>query len=201
MPNLLPFLSFVFVTTFTPGPNNILSMSNANKFGYKKTLKFMSGVFVGFVIIMLICSYFNLLLFNLIPRIKFFMGIVGALYMLYLAVKIITSEINLDENRGSEKLNSFFTGLTMQFFNFKVIIYGITVISNFIIPYYKSSTALFLFSVFLASISVLSTSCWALFGVLFKKFLSQYQKPFNVIMGLLLIYCAFSISGISHLFK
>ncbi|MCK4260678.1 MAG: LysE family transporter [Halanaerobiales bacterium] len=189
--NIIPLLSYVFVVTFTPGPNNIMSMVNANTFGYRKTLKFILGVFTGFSIIMLLSSYFNLLLLNVMPKVKFFMSILGALYMTYLAYKIIISSNKSNESK--KHLNSFYTGISMQFVNPKVILYGITVMSNFIIPYYKSNMALIFFSVLLATVALLSTSCWALFGVIFQKFLSRYRKPFNIAMGLLLIYSAISI--------
>ncbi|KAB3538534.1 lysine transporter LysE [Alkaliphilus pronyensis] len=215
--NLGAFLSYVFVVTFTPGPNNIMSMANASKYGYKKTLKFILGVSTGFFVIMLLCSYFNLLLFNLMPKVKTFMGIIGAGYMIYLAVKIMQSKEKVvtpsdtyetsDEgkeqtsSKGKDELNLFFTGMIMQFVNPKVILYGITVISNFITPFYKSNTLLILFSFFLASVGFWSTSCWSLFGSLFNKFLSKYEKQFNIVMGLLLIYSALSILGITHLFN
>lgn len=192
MMNLTAFLSYVFVTTFTPGPNNIMSMTNANQYGYKKTVKFNLGVFAGFVIIMLLCSYFDLILFNILPKIKLYTEILGALYMAYLAYKIIKSSDHTDDHDENQS-NSFLSGLVLQFFNSKVILYGITVISSFIIPYYKSHLALIFFSLFLAFIGFAATSCWAIFGVLFQKFLSKYKKPFNIIMGLLLLYSAVSI--------
>jgi cysteine/O-acetylserine efflux protein len=189
---LVPFLFYVFVTTFTPGPNNIISMSNANKYGFKKTLKFILGVTAGFAIIMLLSSYFNLLLYSFLPKIKFVMSISGGLYMLYLAIKIIMGKPSGKEN-NSEKLNSFLSGLILQFINPKVILYGITAISTFIIPFYKSSISLVLFSLLLAFIGFLATSCWGIFGAVFQKFLSKYERPFNTFMGLLLIYSAVSI--------
>ena len=198
MTNIVPFLSYVFVVTFTPGPNNIMSLVNANKHGYKKTVKFTLGVFSGFIIIMLMSSYFNLILFNIMPKVKIFMGIIGAMYMTYLAIKIIKSK-DSEEKKGSKNLNSYITGLTMQFVNPKVILYGITVMSNFIIPYYKSNLALIIISVLLAFVALLSTTCWALFGALFQKLLLKYRKPFNIAFGLLLIYSAVSISGIMDL--
>ncbi len=90
--------------------------------------------------------------------------------------------------------------MTLQFANPKVILYGITVISNFIIPYYKSNLSLIFFSIFLASLAFISTSCWALFGVFLEKFLVKYRKPFNIVMGLLLIYSAVSMLGIINYF-
>lgn len=190
--NLAPFLSYVFVTTFTPGPNNIMSMTNANRDGFKKTINFDFGVFAGFLAIMLASSYFNLILFNLIPRVKLFMSIVGAVYMVYLAYKIYTSKPVEGENSKID-INSFFTGLIMQFVNVKVILYGITVFSSFIIPYYHNPAILIILSFLLAFIGFVSTVCWALFGALFQKFLSKYMKAFNTIMSLLLLYSAIAI--------
>ena len=213
--NLGAFLSYVFAASFTPGPNNIMSMSNASRYGYKKTLKFILGVFTGFFVIMLLSSYFNLFLFNVMPKIKIFMSILGAVYMLYLAIKIMKSEDEIDVESNEElaedndtskstvtkrALSTFPIGMTMQFVNPKGILYGITVASNFIIPYYKSNIAIILFSIFLAFVAFLSTSSWALFGSLFNRFLSKYRRQFNIVMGLLLIYSAISISGVIHLF-
>ena len=192
MINFIPFLSYVLVTTFTPGPNNIMSMTNANRDGFKKTLNFDLGVFAGFFVMMLACSYFNLLLFNLIPKIKIFMSIIGSAYMIYLAYKIYTSKIVEGESNNTH-INSFFTGLMMQFVNVKVILYGLTVVSSFIMPYSSNPAVLILFSLLLASLAFVSTACWAMFGALFQKFLSKYRKAFNTVMSLLLLYSAIAI--------
>ena len=195
MIELIPFLSYVFVATFTPGPNNILSMVNAKRYGFKNSFPFNLGVLSGFIIIMIACSYFNLFLFNLMPKIEQFIGIFGAIYMLYLAYKI-TFGTNIGTELATKKTNTYLAGLTMQFVNPKVILYGITVIATFITPYYKSSFSLIFFSLLLAFIGFVSTLCWALFGSLFQNFLTKYNKQFNIVMGLLLVYCAISISGL-----
>lgn len=141
--------------TFTPGPNNIMALVNANLFGFRKTVKFLLGVFTGFALIMLVCSYFNLWLFNLLPKVQMLMGIIGAVYMFYLAIIIMKSG-EPEEKEGNAQLNSFLAGLTMQFVNPKVILYGITVISNFIITHYRSPLTLFLFSLFLAFVGLVA---------------------------------------------
>jgi len=195
MINLISFLSYVFVTAFTPGPNNIMSMINAKQYGLKKSLNFNLGIFVGFIIIMIACSYFNLILFNIMPKIEGFVGIFGAIYMIYLAYKIVFSK-NISTDMDIKRTNTFFVGLKLQFVNPKVILYGITTIATFIIPIYKSNFALILFAMFLAFIGFIGTLCWALFGALFQNFLTKYNKQFNIVMGLLLIYCSISISGL-----
>ncbi|WNB91525.1 LysE family transporter [Bacillus sp. NEB1478] len=189
---VISFLLYVFITSFTPGPNNIMSMLFANKYGLKRTIRFCLGVGAGFFVIILLSSYFNLLLKNFIPKIEFFMTILGAIYMLYLAVKIMTSKNSANSEDGS-KYNSFLAGMLLQFVNPKGILYGITVVGTFILPYHQSNYSFVFFALFLAFIGFTSTFCWSLFGSVFQKFLSKYRNQFNIIMALLLVYSAVSI--------
>jgi cysteine/O-acetylserine efflux protein len=109
---------------------------------------------------------------------------------------MFNSKTKTDENK--KESNTYLSGLTMQFFNPKVILYGITVIATFITPYYKSNFDLILFSLFLSFVGFIATLCWALFGALLQNFLTKYNKQFNITMGFLLVYCAISISGLIH---
>ncbi|MFD4932316.1 LysE family transporter [Peribacillus butanolivorans] len=189
---LLSFLLYVFVTSFTPGPNNIMAMLFANKYGFKKTLGFCLGVGAGFFVIMILSSYFNLLLKNSIPKIEFIMTFLAAIYMLYLAIKIISSKNN-DKDDDGDKNNRFLSAMLLQFVNPKGILYGITAVSTFIIPYHTSNFSLLFFSFFLAFVGFLSTMSWSVFGSLFQRFLKKYRSQFNLIMALLLVYSAISI--------
>ncbi len=190
--SVVSFLLYVFVTSFTPGPNNIMAMLFANKYGFKKTLRFCFGVGAGFFVIMLLASYFNLLLHNFIPKIELPMMILGAGYMLYLAVKIVTSK-NSENDDETGKYNSFMAGMLLQFVNPKGVLYGITVMGTFILPYHTSNVSLLFFSLFLAVVGFMSTSSWSLFGSVFQTFLSKYRNQFNIVMALLLVYSAVSI--------
>ncbi|MBU8769514.1 LysE family transporter [Cytobacillus oceanisediminis] len=190
--SLLSFFLYVFVTSFTPGPNNIMAMVFANRFGLRNTIGFCWGVSAGFFVIMILCSYFNLLLHQFIPRIELIMTIIGVIYMLYLALKMMTSKSD-DENNNDGKHNGFLIGMLLQFINPKGILYGVTVISTFILPYHTSQTSLIFFSIFLAFVGFLSTFCWSVFGSIFQTFLAKYRNQFNMIMALLLVYSAGSI--------
>ena len=164
----------------------------ANKYGFKKTLRFCFGVGAGFFVIMILASYFNLLLHNFIPKIELPMMILGAGYMLFLAVKIVTSK-NSENDDETGKYNSFMAGMLLQFVNPKGVLYGITVMGTFILPYHTSNVSLLFFSLFLAVVGFMSTSSWSLFGSIFQTFLSKYRNQFNVVMALLLVYSAVSI--------
>ena len=42
--DFIPLVSFVMVTTFTPGPNNISSASMGVLYGYRDTVKYLAGL-------------------------------------------------------------------------------------------------------------------------------------------------------------
>lgn len=117
---------------------------------------------------------------------------IGAIYILWLAWKIIKSK-PLNESECEKGTNTFINGLVLQFVNPKAILYAFTITSTFIIPYYNSICVLSGFSIFLAFLAFISTSCWALFGSVFHKFIGKNVKVFNAIMALLLVYCAVSL--------
>ncbi|MHB9146799.1 MAG: LysE family translocator [Symbiobacteriia bacterium] len=111
-------------------------MTIANELGLRKTTRFNLGVFAGFVVIILLCSYLDLALSGLVPRIRLVASVVGAGYMLYLAAKVIWS--NHAQAGGGGVVHSFWADLGLQFFNVKVMMYGITAVSSFVLPYTHS---------------------------------------------------------------
>jgi len=190
--NIAAFSSYVLVTTFTPGPNNIMSMSNASRYGFKNSIKFNVGIFFGFFMIISLCSFFSIALYSLIPSIKPVMTYIGAVYIFWLAWKTLKSKPHSEDNH-QERTNTFLAGLLLQFVNPKVILYGITTVSTFIVPYYKSVLVLTGFSAFLAFVAFVATCCWSLFGSIFQAALSKNAKVFNLVMALLLVYCGVSL--------
>lgn len=192
MPNLMAFLSYILITTFTPGPNVIMSMTNAAKYGVKKSLPFNIGVFIGFTIIMILSSIFSITLISVVPSIKPIMSYIGAIYILYMAWKIYKSKPN-SHTDNDKATTSIISGLLLQFINPKVILFCITTVTTFIIPYYRSPIYLFIFSVSIAFTGFIATLCWALFGSIFQKFIVKNDRIVNAIMALLLVYCAFSL--------
>ena len=56
--NWFAFLTYAVITAATPGPNNIMSMSNGGRLGFKGALPFNFGILAGFAAVMLICTAF-----------------------------------------------------------------------------------------------------------------------------------------------
>ncbi|MEK5301532.1 LysE family transporter [Bacillus sp. FSL R10-2201] len=189
---IFSFLLFVFVSSFTPGPNNFLAMTYAKQYGLKRSITFCLGVAFGFFIITSLCSFFNIVLINILPLIEFPLKILGVAYMLYLAFKILISKGNTDTNEKSNK-NLFLVGIMLQFVNPKGILFGLTVVSTFILPYYHSYSSYLFFSLFLGIVGLMSTFSWCLFGSMFQKLLLKHNRIFNIIMAVLLVFSAISI--------
>ena len=190
MPNVFAFLSYVVVTTFTPGPNNIMALANASKFGLRRTMRFTLGVCAGFFLVVGLSIAFTIVLYRLIPTIKPVMTVIGAAYILWLAYKTVTSSPHDD---GASGQNTFLSGMLLQFLNPKAILYGLTAASTFIVPYYHAMPVLIGFAAALALVSLVSTSCWALFGSVFERFMAQNHHIVSWVMGALLVYCAVSL--------
>jgi threonine/homoserine/homoserine lactone efflux protein len=63
-----------------------MSMTNAMHYGYPRILKFLAGMVSGFFIIMLASGLLNVVLTGWLPALEKWLKILGAVYMLYLAL-------------------------------------------------------------------------------------------------------------------
>lgn len=187
----LSFLSYAVVTAVTPGPNNLMSLSNASRLGFRRGFPFNLGILTGFSAVMLLCTFFCSALGAFLPKLRLPMLIVGAAYMLYLAWKTFRSSPELEEKSAR---GGYLSGLALQFVNPKIYIYGVVSMEAYILPFYQGDwLRLALFAILLAFMGFVSTVCWALFGSAFKTLFSKYAKVTNTVMALLLVWCAVSL--------
>ena len=185
------FLTYVVITAATPGPNNIMSMSNASRLGFRRALPFNFGVWAGFSAVMVLCTLFCTALSALIPALHTPMLVLGAAYLLYLAWGTFRSTGDI---RESQARDGFLAGLLLQFVNVKIYLYGILSMEVYILPYYQGRPAVLLaFALLLALIGFAFNLCWAAFGSAFRLLFSRHARGVNTVMALLLVYCAVSL--------
>ena len=196
--NLGAFLTFVFITTFTPGPNNITSSSMGILYGYRKSLKYMSGIVTGFFGIMFLAGIISQTLYAIFPSLESVMRIIGAVYILYLAYKTLKSSYNFGEE--ASPVLGFFNGLLLQALNPKAWIYGLTLYTTFLASITNNIIFLLISALFLACVAFCATSTWALTGAVIKRYLKNpnIQKGINITLAVLLIYTAVDLSGLFH---
>lgn len=189
--HLYDFLIYCLITAYTPGANNLLSMSNAMRLGFRRSVRFNLGILAGFTIVMSVCTAFSATLYSFLPKVKTVMQFLGAAYMLYLAWKVWRSSAKLQPDGGKEA--SFLSGMVLQFANPKIYIYAITAMSLYILPVYRSGAALAGFTLLLSVIGASGSFVWALFGAAFCQFFSRHTRGINTLMALLLLYCAVAL--------
>jgi cysteine/O-acetylserine efflux protein len=189
----LPALaSYVFVTTFTPGPNNVSSTSAGVLLGYRKSIRYLAGICAGFLLDMLITGYFNFAIETLFAGFMTIVKWIGFGYMLWLIAGLF-----LPHRTGKEASRSytFASGVLLQLMNPKVILYGITIFGMFPAILATPSPRILLSAVVLAIVGFVSCSTWCLAGSALTRFLAnkKIMLGFNVILALLLGYCAYAI--------
>lgn len=190
--SILQLLTYACVTGFSPGPNNILLLATASKYGFKKCLRMLLGIWTGFLLICLICGLFCTALASLVPGIRPYMKYAGAAYLLYLAWRTLRRRPAGD---AKEKAPSFLTGFLLQFLNIKVMILAITAYTGFILPYETNPVILALCAFPLLAGIGGGNLIWSTIGSLLRQYYNKYYRLINIIMAFLLLWCAWRVLG------
>ena len=130
--NLFPLLSYLLISTFTPGPSNISSASVAVLHGYKNSLSYQAGLAAGVFFVMLLSGWISGTLLSVFPVLEPVLRYVGAGYILYLALGILKASYAFTD-QNVEPLG-FVHGITLQVLNPKLIVYAFTLFSAFLAP-------------------------------------------------------------------
>lgn len=196
IPNLLPFLSFVLISTFTPGPSNISSASMGVLHGYKNTLNYQGGLALGVFLVMLLTGWLATTLLSLLPALEPALRYAGAAYILYLAVGILKASYTFTERETTPL--GFAHGFMLQILNPKLMVYAFTLFAAFLAPITGNGPVLVGTVLFLTLIAFCATSVWALFGTVIKTYLHypRVKAMVNLILSLFLVYTAITLAGI-----
>ncbi|MFS0562902.1 LysE family transporter [Terribacillus sp. 179-K 1B1 HS] len=189
--SLTAFFSYIIITSITPGPSNLLLMNESRKHGLKGAWRFNCGIIAGFILLGVIGTVLTKTVYDWIPVMEPSFKVLGAVYLLFIAYKIMFDK-SVKKDEAIER-PSFLSGFLFQLINIKSILYFITALATFILPYKNSIGSIILYAAVTIFIGSLGLLLWAAFGSAFKKFFNSYTKPINVVMCLLLVVSAISI--------
>ncbi|MBP2078795.1 LysE family translocator [Oceanobacillus polygoni] len=188
--DITSFIIYCFIVTVTPGPTNIVILSTVHNYGSKKAMEYTYGATIAFGLLLGISAMLNTVLITVIPKILIGMQIIGTVYMLYLSYQIY----KMDTSETKEnKTGNFISGFLTQFLNPKVVLFTMTVIPSFVLPYYTDMPAVTISVIVITIIGLLAFIIWVLFGAIFKKFLQKHKRVVNVVMALSLVYATVMI--------
>ena len=97
-PELLSLCLFMFVTSCSPGPNNILASYSGFNFGLVKTIPHMFGVIFGFTTLVIVMNFGLINIFNNFPIMQEILIYTGTIFLIYLAYKISFSKTSSDNS-------------------------------------------------------------------------------------------------------
>jgi len=188
-PEIISLCLFMFVTSCSPGPNNIVASYSGFNFGVLKTIPHMCGVIFGFTTLVTIMNFGLVNVFQKYPIIQEILKYTGTLFLIYLAYKISFSKTSSD----SEKKNpvKFIETFFFQFINPKSVIVSVIMVSTYVD---RGNDFLF-YSFWVIGVAflfaIISINFWTLVGKFLRRFATndKFIKRFNYVMSLLLLAC------------
>lgn len=88
---LLAFITYAFVTSVTPGPNNTMLLASGLNYGFVRSLPHVLGISIGFAVMVMGVGAGLGRLFEAYPSLYTVLRIVGGAYLMYLAWQIATA--------------------------------------------------------------------------------------------------------------
>lgn len=178
--------AFAFVTSITPGPNNLMLMASGANYGFRRTIPHMLGVGLGFALMVALVGVGLMQIFDQFPITHQILKVVGITYLLWLAWKIASADMpKLDGGRGRPM--TFLQAALFQWVNPKAWQMALTAITLFAPD--RSFYAILLVAVVFGAVNLPSVSSWTLLGQQLSRVLSSplRLRLFNVSMALLLV--------------
>ena len=193
---ILAIASFVVITTFTPGPNNISSASMGILYGYKHTFRYLAGITVGFFLVMLLCGLISSTLVKVFPTFESYLRVIGAVYILWLAYHTLKVSYTFQDDQ--QPFLGFTNGFFLQLLNPKVIVYGLTLYASFLGDIMTGPVNLLVSALIFTGVAFCATSAWTLFGSTIRVTVTrpQVKQGINLALSLLLVATAVELSGV-----
>ena len=88
---VLALVAFAFVTSITPGPNNLMLLASGAAFGFRRSVPHMLGVGIGFVAMTVLVGLGLAGLIEAAPGLRLALKAAGVAYMLWFAWKILNA--------------------------------------------------------------------------------------------------------------
>ena len=179
--------AFAFVSSITPGPNNLMLMASGANFGLTRSLPHMMGVAIGFTVMIVLVGVGLMQLFDLWPASYEILKYGSVLYLFWLAWKVANAA---EPGRASEQGGNpitFLQAAAFQWVNPKAWAMALTAIAAYAPT--RDIGAVLLVSAVFGAINLPSISIWTLMGQQIRHILTSPARlrAFNWTMAALLI--------------
>jgi threonine/homoserine/homoserine lactone efflux protein len=185
---LLALGVFAFVSSITPGPNNLMLLASGANFGFVRSAPHALGVTLGFMLMVLLVGLGAGQVFQAFPFAHTVLTALCTTYLLYLAWKIATAAPPSDATRAQAKPMRFLEAAAFQWVNPKGWTMALTAATAYA-PTGDLVLGYALIALVFGLVNLPAVTLWMSMGVQLRRFLSdrRARRTFNIVAALLLV--------------
>ncbi|WP_298261478.1 LysE family translocator [uncultured Litoreibacter sp.] len=177
---------FAFVSSATPGPNNLMLMASGANFGFRRSIPHMLGISIGFMLMVFLVGIGLMQIFDQFPESHLILKVASVGYMSWLAWKIA----NAAPPKGAEATGTpmtFLQAAAFQWVNPKAWAMALTAITIYAPD--RSVLAVTLVAIIFGAVNAPSVSMWTVLGQQMRRLLTKPARlqAFNYTMAALLL--------------
>jgi threonine/homoserine/homoserine lactone efflux protein len=194
METFLPLVSYAFVASITPGPNNLMLSASGIAFGWRRTLPHLLGVPVGFGALVVLCGFGVGALIERSPAAGLVLQIAGSAYLLYLAWAMRHALAPREAGARTRPIR-FMEAALFQFANPKGWIMALTTASVFVPAFGGDTAALWVVATLVVLVNVPCIASWVLLGVSARRYLGdpRWRRTSSIVLVVLMLYTVIAI--------
>lgn len=188
---------FAFVSSATPGPNNLMLMASGANFGFRRSIPHMLGISIGFMLMVFAVGAGLVQIFDQFPVIYDTLKVVSVVYMIWLAWKIANAApVTKSAEAGAPM--TFLQAAAFQWVNPKAWAMALTAITVYVGE--AGLTWLAAGALIFAVVNLPSVSMWTVAGQQLQRFLTNPSRlrVYNWTMAALLITSLYPVLGTSQ---
>jgi threonine/homoserine/homoserine lactone efflux protein len=182
-------VAFAFVTSVTPGPNNLMLLASGVNHGFRRTIPHMFGISIGFGGMIIAVGLGIGQIFTRYPQTYVALKVISIVYLLWLAWKIASSSpLSSGAANVTGQPMSFLGACAFQWVNPKAWTMALGAISAYTVAADYTRSLIIVGLVF-TIVNLPTVSLWTLFGTVLRRWLTDPTKVriFNISMALLLV--------------
>jgi threonine/homoserine/homoserine lactone efflux protein len=185
--DLVGLVTFAFVGTVSPGPNNTVLWASGMRFGFRRTIPHVLGTALGIgALVVGVAAGIGVLL-EAMPAAELVLKVVGSLYLLYVAYLVLGSG-GVGRTDVSNPF-SFWQAIAFQCVNPKAWIFVIAAVGTFLPPALPWLVGVVLLTGILMVVVVGSSTIWAVGGASLGRMVDdeRVRRVVSITLALLLV--------------
>lgn len=184
---LTGLLLFAFVSSVTPGPNNLMLMASGANFGFRRTIWHMLGIGIGFSVMIFLVGLGLAQMFVAYPILHTILKLLSVIYLFWLAWKIANSAPPEGKIDSEAKPFTFLQAALFQWVNPKAWTMALTAIAVYTPD--QSMGSVLTVALAFGLVNLPCVSSWTVIGQQMARLLTSNARLriFNWTMATLLV--------------